>query len=265
MSGTRTRQFDNLHIDNQYILYMEDVSVSFDGFKAINSLNLYIDKGELRCIIGPNGAGKSTMMDIITGKTRPDNGNVWLGQTHDLLTMDEAEIVRAGIGRKFQTPTVFESLTVYDNLSLAAAGSKSIFGAYFGKRRKLSGEQNDRLDSVLDTIGLTTTRNRAAGVLSHGQKQWLEIGMLLMQKPKLLLVDEPVTGMTHGEIERTAELLTGLAGEQAVVVVEHDMEFVRKIARQVTVLHQGSVLAEGSLNDVQSNQQVIDVYLGGSH
>ena len=270
-SGGRKAGFSRVAVPGEVdvthgrILYLEDVHVSFDGFKAINSLNLYIDKGELRCIIGPNGAGKSTMMDIITGKTRPDNGNVWLGQTHDLLTMDEAEIVRAGIGRKFQTPTVFESLTVYDNLSLAAAGSKSIFGAYFGKRRKLSGEQNDRLDSVLDTIGLTTTRNRAAGVLSHGQKQWLEIGMLLMQKPKLLLVDEPVTGMTHGEIERTAELLTGLAGEQAVVVVEHDMEFVRKIARQVTVLHQGSVLAEGSLNDVQSNQQVIDVYLGGSH
>jgi urea transport system ATP-binding protein len=179
--------------------------------------------------------------------------------------MDEAEIARAGIGRKFQTPTVFESLSVYDNLSLAAAGSKSVFGAYFGKSRKLSGEQNDLLDKVLHTIGLTATRQHPAGVLSHGQKQWLEIGMLLMQKPKLLLIDEPVTGMTHGEIERTAELLTGLAGEQAVVVVEHDMEFVRKIARKVTVLHQGSVLAEGSLPEVQANRQVVDVYLGGGH
>ena len=248
MSLVNKTRFDNIHIDNKYILYMEDVSVSFDGFKAINGLNLYIDKGELRCIIGPNGAG-----------------NVWLGQRYNLLEMDEAEIARAGIGRKFQTPTVFESLSVYDNLSLAAAGSKSVFGAYFGKSRKLSGEQNDLLDKVLHTIGLTATRQRPAGVLSHGQKQWLEIGMLLMQKPKLLLIDEPVTGMTHGEIERTAELLTGLAGEQAVVVVEHDMEFVRKIARKVTVLHQGSVLAEGSLPEVQANRQVVDVYLGGGH
>ena len=265
MSLVNKTRFDNIHIDNKYILYMEDVSVSFDGFKAINGLNLYIDKGELRCIIGPNGAGKSTMMDIITGKTRPDQGNVWLGQRYNLLEMDEAEIARAGIGRKFQTPTVFESLSVYDNLSLAAAGSKSVFGAYFGKSRKLSGEQNDLLDKVLHTIGLTATRQHPAGVLSHGQKQWLEIGMLLMQKPKLLLIDEPVTGMTHGEIGRTAELLTGLAGEQAVVVVEHDMEFVRKIARKVTVLHQGSVLAEGSLPEVQANRQVVDVYLGGGH
>ena len=256
-------RFDNLHIDNKYILYMEDVSVSFDGFKAINNLNLYIDKGELRCIIGPNGAGKSTMMDIITGKTRPDTGDVWLGQRYNLLEMSEAEIARAGVGRKFQTPTVFESLSVYDNLSLAAAGSKSVFGALFGKGRRLTGEQNDLLDNVLQTIGLTDTRSRDAGVLSHGQKQWLEIGMLLMQKPKLLLIDEPVTGMTHGEIERTAELLTSLAGEQAIAVIEHDMEFVRKIARQVTVLHQGSILAEGSLSEVQNNQQVIDVYLGG--
>ena len=262
MSLVNKTRFDNIHIDNKYILYMEDVSVSFDGFKAINGLNLYIDKGELRCIIGPNGAGKSTMMDIITGKTRPDQGNVWLGQRYNLLEMAEAEIARAGIGRKFQTPTVFESLSVYDNLSLAAAGSKSVFGAYFGKSRKLSGEQNDLLDKVLHTIGLTATRQRPAGVLSHGQKQWLEIGMLLMQKPKLLLIDEPVTGMTNGEIERTAELLTGLAGEQAVVVVEHDMEFVRKIARKVTVLHQGSVLAEGSLEQVQENERVIEVYLG---
>ncbi|MDO4641227.1 MAG: urea ABC transporter ATP-binding protein UrtD [Neisseria sp.] len=265
MSAARENRFDNLHIDNKYTLYMEDVSVSFDGFKAINGLNLYIDKGELRCIIGPNGAGKSTMMDIITGKTRPDQGNVWLGQSHNLLEMDEAQIARAGIGRKFQTPTVFESLSVYDNLSLAAAGSKSIFGAFFGQGRKLSAEQNDLLDQVLETIGLAETRNNQAGVLSHGQKQWLEIGMLLMQKPQLLLIDEPVTGMTHGEIDRTAELLTSLAGKQAVVVVEHDMEFVRKIARKVTVLHQGSVLAEGSLSEVQNNQQVIDVYLGGSH
>ncbi|UOO82084.1 urea ABC transporter ATP-binding protein UrtD [Uruburuella testudinis] len=265
MNTAAQTRFDNLHIDNNIILYMEDVSVSFDGFKAINKLNLYIDRGELRCIIGPNGAGKSTMMDIITGKTRPDEGTVFLGRDHNLLQMSEAEIARAGIGRKFQKPTVFESLSVYDNLSLAIAGSKSVFGAYFGKWRKLTGEQDDFLDSVLDTIGLTHTRARMAGFLSHGQKQWLEIGMLLMQKPQLLLVDEPVAGMTHGEIERTAELLTGLAGQQAVVVVEHDMEFVRKIARQVTVLHQGSVLAEGTLAQVQADRQVIEVYLGGGH
>jgi urea transport system ATP-binding protein len=262
-TAAKINKFDNTHIDKNIILYMDGVSKSFDGFKAINDLNLYIDKGELRCIIGPNGAGKSTMMDIITGKTRPDAGEVYLGQDIDLLTMNEAEIACVGIGRKFQKPTVFESLPVYDNLSLAIAGSKSIFGSYFGKGRRLDSEQNDFLDSVLQTIGLSETCNYLAGVLSHGQKQWLEIGMLLMQKPQLLLIDEPVAGMTHGEIERTAELLTSLAGEQAIVVVEHDMEFVRKIARKVTVLHQGHVLAEGSLNEVQNNQQVIDVYLGG--
>lgn len=257
--------YDNTHISKNMILYMEGVSVSFDGFKAINNLNLYIDRGELRCIIGPNGAGKSTMMDIITGKTRPDEGSAFLGQNTNLLTMSEAEIARAGIGRKFQKPTVFESLPVYDNLSLAAAGSKSVFGAYFGAARKLSAEQNDFLDEVLATVGLGEYKYRLAGECSHGQKQWLEIGMLLMQKPQLLLIDEPVAGMTHGEIDRTAQLLTELAGEHAVVVVEHDMEFVRKIARKVTVLHQGSVLAEGNLSQVQNNQQVIDVYLGSGH
>ncbi|WP_066568232.1 urea ABC transporter ATP-binding protein UrtD [Snodgrassella sp. CFCC 13594] len=257
------QQYDNLHIGKNIILYMDGVSVSFDGFKAINDLNLYIERGELRCIIGPNGAGKSTMMDIITGKTRPDEGRVFLGQNTDLLKMSEAEIACAGIGRKFQKPTVFESLPVYDNLSLAIAGSKSVFGAYFGAGRKLTGEQNEFLDHVLELIGQADHKNRLAGELSHGQKQWLEIGMLLMQKPQLLLIDEPVAGMTHGEIERTAELLNSLAGEHAVVVVEHDMEFVRMIARTVTVLHQGSVLAEGNLADIQNNQQVIDVYLGG--
>jgi urea transport system ATP-binding protein len=252
-----------LHIDPNVILYMEDVSVSFDGFKAINDLNLYINKGELRCIIGPNGAGKTTMMDIITGKTRPDSGTVYLGQQTNLLQMSESEIACAGIGRKFQKPTVFESLSVFDNLELACAGSKSIWGAYFGKGRRLTEEQRDEAAHVLATIGLTDEQHRLAGVLSHGQKQWLEIGMLLMQQPQLLLIDEPVAGMTHGEIERTAELLISLAEKRAVVVVEHDMEFVRKIARTVTVLHQGSVLAEGSLADVQKNQKVIDVYLGG--
>ncbi|OBW94291.1 urea ABC transporter ATP-binding protein UrtD [Gallibacterium salpingitidis] len=261
-SSAPQKRFANKDIPKNIILYLDSVSVSFDGFKAINNLNLTIDKGELRCIIGPNGAGKTTMMDIITGKTRPDEGSVYLGQYTNLLEMTEAEIACAGIGRKFQKPTVFESLTVYDNLSLAIYGSKSVFATYFGKARKLNTEQNDFLDNVLQIIGLSHTRDYLAGVLSHGQKQWLEIGMLLMQKPQLLLVDEPVTGMTHGEIERTAELLTSLAGEQAIVVVEHDMEFVRQIARKVTVLHQGSVLAEGSLAEIQNNQQVIDVYLG---
>ncbi|UWZ92379.1 urea ABC transporter ATP-binding protein UrtD [[Pasteurella] aerogenes] len=259
------KRFANKNISKDVILYMNAVSVSFDGFKAINDLNLTIDKGELRCIIGPNGAGKTTMMDIITGKTRPDEGSVYLGQHLNLLQMSEAEIACAGIGRKFQKPTLFESLSVYDNLSLAIHGSKSVFASYFSKWRKLNGEQNDFLHNVLQIIGLAHTRDDLAGVLSHGQKQWLEIGMLLMQKPQLLLIDEPVTGMTHGEIERTAELLTELAGEQAIVVVEHDMEFVRQIARKVTVLHQGHILAEGSLSEVQNNPQVIEVYLGGGH
>jgi urea transport system ATP-binding protein len=263
--STPEPEFANPYIDKNVMLYMEGVSVSFDGFKAINNLNLYIDAGELRCIIGPNGAGKSTMMDIITGKTRPDTGSAFLGQTHNLLKMSEAEIACAGIGRKFQKPTVFESLTVAENLSLAIAGSKSVWGAYFGSSRVLNSEQEDILDGVLRTIGLTAHRQQVAGILSHGQKQWLEIGMLLMQRPQLLLIDEPVAGMTHGEIERTAQLLTDLAGKHAVVVVEHDMAFVRQIARKVTVLHQGSVLAEGSLSEVQNNPQVVDVYLGSGH
>ncbi len=241
------------------ILYLEDVTVSFDGFKAINNLNLTIDDGELRCIIGPNGAGKTTMMDIITGKTRPDTGSVWFGSRHNLLTMHEPEIASLGIGRKFQKPTVFEALTVFENLELAMAADKRILPTLTAR---LSGEHNDRIDEVLAIIGLGDLRSRVAGILSHGQKQWLEIGMLLMQKPRLLLVDEPVAGMTEQEMERTAELLTGLAGQQSVVVVEHDMGFVRSIARKVTVLHQGSVLAEGSMDQVSADPEVIKVYLG---
>ncbi|MDI5934258.1 urea ABC transporter ATP-binding protein UrtD [Halomonas kalidii] len=241
------------------ILYLEDVTVSFDGFKAINALNLTIDDGELRCIIGPNGAGKTTMMDIITGKTRPDSGRVWFGSRHDLLTMNEPEIASLGIGRKFQKPTVFEALTVFENLELAMAADKRILPTLTAR---LSGAARDRIDEVLETIGLAELQSRPAGILSHGQKQWLEIGMLLMQRPRLLLVDEPVAGMTEQEMERTAELLTGLAGKQSVVVVEHDMGFVRSIARQVTVLHQGSVLAEGSMDQVASDPKVIEVYLG---
>jgi len=241
------------------ILYLEDVNVSFDGFKAINNLNLTINDGELRCIIGPNGAGKTTMMDIITGKTRPDSGQVWFGSRHNLLTKSEPEIASLGIGRKFQKPTVFEALSVFDNLELAMAADKRVLPTLTAR---LSGEQRSRIDEVLETIGLEALRGRQAGILSHGQKQWLEIGMLLMQRPRLLLVDEPVAGMTEQEMERTAELLVSLAGKQSVVVVEHDMGFVRSIARQVTVLHQGSVLAEGSMDQVSNDPKVIEVYLG---
>nr|WP_326498596.1 urea ABC transporter ATP-binding protein UrtD [Catenovulum sp. TS8] len=252
---------DNIRPDTRHgvILYVEDVSVSFDGFKALNDLSLYINDGELRCLIGANGAGKTTLMDVITGKTRPDVGKVNFGQQVDLLGMDETQIARAGIGRKFQKPTVFEMLTVFENLELSLAGDKGIWTNLF---HKLSGEQKDEIGKILQTIGLTKECYMQAGALSHGQKQWLEIGMLLAAKPRLLLVDEPVAGMTGQETERTAELLTSLAGEHSVVVVEHDMAFVRSIARKVTVLHQGSVLAEGSMSEIQSNPEVVRVYLG---
>ncbi|MCA1771725.1 MAG: urea ABC transporter ATP-binding protein UrtD [Halomonas sp.] len=254
-----TPQASTVDVRHGPILYMEDVTVSFDGFKAINNLNLTIDDGELRCIIGPNGAGKTTMMDIITGKTRPTEGSVWFGSRHNLLHMNEPEIASLGIGRKFQKPTVFEALSVFENLELAMAADKRIFPTLTAR---MTGEVKDRIDEVLETTGLTALRYQPAGILSHGQKQWLEIGMLLMQRPRLLLVDEPVAGMTEQEMERTAELLTGLAGKQSVVVVEHDMGFVRSIARQVTVLHQGSVLAEGTMDQVSSDPSVVEVYLG---
>lgn len=241
------------------ILYVEDVTVSFDGFKALNNLNLYIDKGELRCIIGPNGAGKTTMMDVITGKTRPDEGSVYFGQRINLLELSEHQIARGGIGRKFQKPTIFEALSVYENLELATAADKRV---WWTLTQSLTGEQQDRIDSVVRQIGLLSEIRRPAGLLSHGQKQWLEIGMLLMQSPQVLLVDEPVAGMTGEETERTAELLTSLAGAHSVIVVEHDMAFVRSIARKVTVLHQGSVLAEGTMDQVQSDPKVVEVYLG---
>ena len=263
----RDRVFDfmvdtrGLEVDLSHgtILYLEDISVSFDGFKAINDLNLYIDVGELRCIIGPNGAGKTTMMDIITGKTRPDTGSAYFGQNIDLLHLSEPDIAQAGIGRKFQKPTVFEFHNVFENLELSMAGDKRIWPML---RAHLNGTQRDHIDEVLQIIGLQENRSQYAGSLSHGQKQWLEIGMLLMQNPKLLLVDEPVAGMTHQEMDRTAELLTSLAGEHSVVVVEHDMDFVRSIARKVTVLHQGSVLTEGSMDEVQNDPRVVEVYLG---
>ncbi|MDO8346243.1 MAG: urea ABC transporter ATP-binding protein UrtD, partial [Cellvibrio sp.] len=232
---------------------------SFDGFKAINKLSLDIAPGELRCIIGPNGAGKTTMMDIITGKTRPDEGTVFFGSTIDLLRYKEAEIAQMGIGRKFQKPTVFEQLTVFENLELALKTNKAVTASMVFR---LDSTQSDRLLEVLHTIHLNESASRMAGNLSHGQKQWLEIGMLLMQNPRVLLVDEPVAGMTGEETEKTAELLLSLAGDHSVIVVEHDMKFVRSIARKVTVLHQGSVLTEGTMDQVQNDPKVIEVYLG---
>ena len=240
-------------------LYLEDLTVSFDGFKALNGLTLYVEPGELRCIIGPNGAGKTTMMDVITGKTRPDSGTAWFGDKLNLLALSEPEIAQAGIGRKFQKPTVFEQLTVFENLELALAGGKSFLKTLLACR---TAAQQKRIDEVLDIIGLAEQHEAPGRILSHGQKQWLEIGMLLMQEPELLLVDEPVAGMTPQEIERTARLLQSLAGEHSVVVVEHDMDFVRSIAKRVTVLHEGRVLAEGDMDQVQKDPRVIDVYLG---
>ena len=242
-----------------FILYVEDLSVSFDGFKAINNLNLYIKEGELRCIIGPNGAGKTTLMDIITGKTTPDTGTVFFGQDIDLLKYSEPEIAKIGIGRKFQKPTVFEHHTVFENLELAMAANK---GVWHTLTAVLSAEQIDRIDEILLQAGLNDLKFSPAAMLSHGQKQWLEIAMLVMQEPRLLLVDEPVSGMTHQEMDKTAELLNELAGDHSVVVVEHDMDFVRSIASEVTVLHQGSVLAEGTMDQVQANPEVVSVYLG---
>ncbi|WP_010488300.1 urea ABC transporter ATP-binding protein UrtD [Pseudomonas sp. S9] len=248
-----------LNVRHGTILTLEDINVSFDGFKALTNLNLYIGVGELRCIIGPNGAGKTTMMDVITGKTPPDNGSAYFGETLDLTRMSEVEIAQSGIGRKFQKPTVFEALSVFENLELAQKTNKSVWASL---RAKLSGEQRERIDEVLETIRLEGSRERQAGLLSHGQKQFLEIGMLLVQDPQLLLLDEPVAGMTDAETEFTAELFKSLARKHSLMVIEHDMGFVGSIADHVTVLHQGSVLAEGSLNDVQADERVIEVYLG---
>ena len=241
------------------ILYLDDITVSFDGFRALNKLTLNIAVGELRCIIGPNGAGKTTMMDVITGKTHPDAGTAFFGQTIDLTRMNEAQIAQAGIGRKFQKPTVFEAMSVADNLEIALKADKSVWSSL---RARLTGQQRDRIDELLTLIRLTDQRQREAGLLSHGQKQWLEIGMLLAQEPKLLLLDEPVAGMTDAETEKTAELLLTLKGSHSLMVVEHDMAFVGSIAQQVTVLAEGSVLAEGTLAQVQADERVIEVYLG---
>jgi urea transport system ATP-binding protein len=241
------------------ILYLDGITVSFDGFRALNDLSLTIEDGELRCIIGPNGAGKTTMMDVITGKTRPDAGTAFFGQTIDLTQLTEAEIAHAGIGRKFQKPTVFEQHSVFENLELAMKTDKRARSAI---RARLGSADLDRIAETLALIQLAGEADRPAGLLSHGQKQWLEIGMLLMQEPRLLLLDEPVAGMTDDETIRTAELCLSLAGQHSVVVVEHDMDFVAQIARTVTVLHEGGVLAEGPMDIVQSDPRVIEVYLG---
>ena len=256
---SRVMHRGELDISHKVILYVEDITVSFDGFKALNALSLTIDAGELRCIIGPNGAGKTTMMDVITGKTRPDSGKAFFGQTIDLTRMSEPEIAHAGIGRKFQKPTVFEHHTVFENLELAMKTDKRVWRSLFAQ---LASDERDRVADTLRQIRLEHEADRVAGLLSHGQKQWLEIGMLLMQDPRLLLLDEPVAGMTDDETERTAELFVSLAGKHSLVVVEHDMAFVEALGGLVTVLHEGSVLAEGDLATVQNDPRVIEVYLG---
>lgn len=257
--GRRAIDRSEVDISHGPILYLENITVSFDGFKALNDLTLYINAGELRCIIGPNGAGKTTMMDVITGKTRPDEGKVFFGQTMDLSRMTEYEIATAGIGRKFQKPTVFPQHTVFQNLELAMRAKKDVWTSLTAK---LNSDQRNRIEEVKEIIGLVDQAGLEASHLSHGQKQWLEIGMLLMQDPLLLLVDEPVAGMTHQEMDKTAELLNHLAGKHSVVVVEHDMDFVRSIANKVTVLHEGHVLAEGSMSEMQNDPKVKEVYLG---
>jgi len=243
----------------EFILTLEDVDKSFDGFKAINGLTFYMDTGELRTIIGPNGAGKSTMLDLITGRTRPDRGKIEFGRNTDLTRLNEYRINRLGIGRKFQTPTVYIEHTVFENLLLSLPGRRSVWATIFSRTRPA---QLDRIDEVLQTVGLSEAREQRAGALAHGQKQWLEIGMLLAQDPKLLLVDEPAAGMTDEETVKTGELLLRLAGRHSILVIEHDMTFVRQIARKVTVLHQGAVLCEGTVDEVQNNEKVIEVYLG---
>ena len=247
------------HIEQEYALYMDGVNVSFDGFKAINNLSLFIEPGEMRAIIGPNGAGKTTMMDIITGKTKPDSGKVIFNNEVDLTQYDEAAVANLGVGRKFQKPSVIESLTVFENLELSLKGGRSVWQALI---HKLTAEKKQKIDGILELIALEDRRDDLAANLSHGQKQWLEIGMLISQEPELLLIDEPAAGMTDEETMKTAELFKKLAKSHSLVVVEHDMEFIEALDCRVTVLHEGSVLAEGSLESVQNNQQVIEVYLG---
>jgi len=241
------------------LLYLNDITVSFDGFRALNALSIAVDQGEMRAIIGPNGAGKTTMMDVITGKTRPDQGEAFFAGKHDLSTLDEAQIANLGIGRKFQKPTVFESHTVWDNLLLALKADRGVFSTLFAKP---SPQQKEKISELLETVHLSNAGQTLAANLSHGQKQWLEIGMLLAQDPQLLLVDEPVAGMTDAETAKTALLLREINKTRTIVVVEHDMTFVRDLDVKVTVLHEGSVLAEGTLDHVSADERVIEVYLG---
>ena len=241
------------------LLYLDGVTVTFDGFRALNALSLYLQAGEMRAIIGPNGAGKTTMMDVITGKTRPDSGKVVFGKGTDLTRLDEPAIAALGIGRKFQKPTVFEPLSVWDNLLLSLAGDRR---PRFSLWARETAEEREKIESILQTIRLQDVRHRQSAGLSHGQKQWLEIGMLLAQEPRLLLVDEPVAGMTDAETAQTADLLREINRTRSVVVVEHDMDFVRALGVKVTVLHEGSVLSEGSLDHVSEDPRVVEVYLG---
>jgi len=243
----------------EFILMLEGVNKTFDGFKAISELNFYMDDGELRVIIGPNGAGKSSMLDLITGRTRPDSGKIEFGKNTDLTRLNEYQINRLGIGRKFQTPSVYVDHTVFENILLSLKGPRGVFSSLVHRTRP---EERNRIDEVLTTVGLAERATWKAGQLSHGQKQWLEIGMLIAQDPKLLLVDEPAAGMTDEETHKTGELLLRLEGKHSIVVIEHDMTFVRQIARKVTVLHQGTVLCEGTVDEVQNNERVIEVYLG---
>lgn len=243
----------------QFILTLEDVNKAFEGFKAISNLTFYMDEGELRTVIGPNGAGKSTMLDLITGRTKPDKGKIEFGRNTDLTRLNESQINRLGVGRKFQTPSVYIDHTVFENIWLSLKGSRAVWRTIFAR---LSSEQRDRIHEVLNTVGLSNKADWKAGALSHGQKQWLEIGMLLAQDPKLLLVDEPAAGMTDEETHKTGELLLSLESKHSIVVIEHDMTFVRQIARKVTVLHQGTVLCEGTVDEVQNDERVIEVYLG---
>jgi urea transport system ATP-binding protein len=243
----------------RFALTIEGVNKTFDGFKAISNLNFYLDEGELRVVIGPNGAGKSTMLDLITGRTRPDTGKIEFGVGTDLTRLNEAEINRLGIGRKFQTPSVYVEHTVRENIWLSLEGTRSVWSTLLAR---INTAQRERIGEILQLVGLADKADWKAGLLSHGQKQWLEIGMLLAQNPKVLLVDEPAAGMTDEETVKTGELLLSLAGKHSIVVIEHDMTFVRQIASKVTVLHQGSILKEGTVDQVQEDEQVIEVYLG---
>jgi len=246
----------------EFVLMLEGVNKTFDGFKAISDLTFYMDAGELRVIIGPNGAGKSTMMDLITGRARPDSGKIEFGRDTDLTRLNEYQINRLGIGRKFQTPSVYVEHTVFENILLSLPNNRSVWESLFSK---ITPAHRERIQQVLKTVGLAEKRDWRAGALSHGQKQWLETGMLLAQEPKLLLVDEPTAGMSDEETVRTGELLVSLATQHSLIVIEHDMAFVRQIARRVTVLHQGSVLCEGTVEEVQNDERVIEVYLGRKH